>query len=76
MITPELTMNVYAPARNERLASIVDLIGKEMLQETECALCVHSQDDELTKFTQNPFGSGDQASFEPDIIVDRRIQDI
>ncbi len=43
---PGLTMKVYARTRIDRLSSLVEHIGNEVLPETECALYVHQDDDE------------------------------
>lgn len=43
--TPELTMNVYARTRDERLSSLVDTIGNTVLVHRKRAICVHSDDD-------------------------------
>ena len=39
--TPDLTMNVYARARNERLAELAEKVGQTVLAGTDRALCVH-----------------------------------
>jgi len=41
--TPNLTMNVYARNRNERLSELAEKIGESVLFEPECAKSVHSQ---------------------------------
>ena len=40
--TPDLTMNVYARTKNERLAALVEKVGENVLPESARALCVHS----------------------------------
>jgi len=42
--TPDLTMNVYARARNERLAELTEKVGQTVLLERERAVCVPSGD--------------------------------
>ena len=39
--TPGLTMNVYARARNERLAELIEKVGGTVLSEQNRAVCVH-----------------------------------
>ncbi|MFH1740578.1 MAG: site-specific integrase [bacterium] len=41
--TVDLTMNVYARAREERLAEVAERLGETVLQEGECAHSVHAQ---------------------------------
>ncbi len=38
--TPQLTMNVYAKNRNERLSELAEKIGESVLFEPECAMSV------------------------------------
>jgi len=40
--TPDLTMNVYARVRNERLAELAEKMGEVVLSEPDRALCVHT----------------------------------
>jgi len=42
--TPDLTMNVYARARNERLAALAEKVGETVLSGPKRALCVPSPD--------------------------------
>jgi len=39
--TPDLTLNVYAKKRDERLAELVEKIGESVFSEPECAKSVH-----------------------------------
>ena len=41
--TPNLTLNVYARARDERLAELAENIGESVLSESKCATGVHSK---------------------------------
>lgn len=41
--TPDLTLNVYAKNRNERLSELAEKIGKNILFGSKCAKSVHSK---------------------------------
>ena len=43
--TPDLTLNVYARARSERLTALTEKVGKTVLSGPERALCVPQRQD-------------------------------
>ena len=51
--TPELTMNVYAKARDENLAAVVERVGKSVLPDQERVTCVSSKDEATDSGTPN-----------------------
>jgi integrase len=51
--TPELTMNVYARARDESLAALAEKVGKSVLPEQERATCVPTTEDPVDSETPN-----------------------
>jgi len=42
--TPQLTMNVYGHAREERLAEAVERVGQTIMPEEKCVTCVSQED--------------------------------
>jgi len=57
--TPELTMNVYAKARDERLWEVVEKVGETILSGTNRALSVHSDAPEGPDENPNSLASND-----------------
>ena len=57
--TPDLTLNIYAKKRDERLSELAEKIGKSVLSEQKCAKSVHyrqveSKDIERKLLTEKP----------------------
>jgi integrase len=62
--TPELTMNVYARARDESLTALAEKVGRSVLPETERVTCVSSIEDAVNREAPNSCDNKDLGTSE------------